>query len=142
MAEAVENASERIDQYIVDTGDWRGATLSAVRRAVLAADPGIVEEWKWMGSPAWLCDGMIAVGDAHKKKVKVTFAYGARLDDPAGLFNGDDKGATRRSIDLFEGDIVDEAGLTALVRSAIAYNRTNLKKNAGKAAKKKAASAA
>lgn len=124
------NPSERIDQYIGDLGDWRGETLAVVRTTILAAEPGIVEEWKWMGSPTWSRDGLIAVGNAHKGKVKLTFAYGARLEDPGRLFNGDDKGMTRRSIDIFERDQIDEAALQDLVRAAIAHNRTNLKKNA------------
>lgn len=131
---------ERIDQYIAELLDWRGQTLASLRKAILAADPGIVEEWKWMGSPVWSRDGLIAVGNAHKNKVKLTFAYGASLPDPDKLFNGDDKGATRRSIDIFEGHGIDERALTELVHAAIAYNRTNLKKNAAggaRAGKKK-----
>ncbi|WP_029042641.1 DUF1801 domain-containing protein [Cucumibacter marinus] len=133
---SVENPSERIDQYIADTDDWRGATLAKVRETILSADQEIVEDWKWMGSPAWSRDGLIAVGNAHKQKVKVTFAYGAKIEDPEGVFNGDDKGATRRSIDLLEADAVNVEGLRQLVRAAITYNLTHLKKNAGKAAKK------
>ncbi|PWW02060.1 hypothetical protein DFR52_102726 [Hoeflea marina] len=131
--------SERIDRYIAETAGWRGETLAHLRRAILAADPEIVEEWKWMGSPTWSRDGLIAVGNAHKAKVKLTFAHGARLPDPAGLFNGNDTGATRRSIDLFEGDGIDEAALSALVLAAIDHNRAHLKKNA--ALRAKAASA-
>lgn len=124
------NPSERIDQYIEELADWRGATLARIRKTMLAADPEIVEEWKWMGSPTWSRDGLIAVGNAHKSKVKLTFAHGARLDDPDRLFNGDDKGSTRRSIDIFESDAIDETALKNLVRAAIAYNLTSLKKNA------------
>lgn len=124
------NPSERIDQYIAEIEDWRSGTLAEARKAILAADPEIEEDWKWMGSPAWSRDGLIAVGNAHKTKVKLTFAYGASLPDPEGLFNGDDKGATRRSIDIFEGDALDAAALQTLVRAAITYNRTHLKKNA------------
>ena len=123
------NPSERIDQYIEDLADWRGGVLASIRKAMLAADPEIVEEWKWMGSPTWSCGGLIAVGNAHKGKVKLTFAYGARLPDSGRLFNGDDKGSTRRSIDIFEGDAIDETALQDLVRAAIAYNRSALKKN-------------
>jgi hypothetical protein len=119
----------KIDQAIAELGDWRGAMLSAVRTAILSAVPDIVEEWKWMGSPTWSCDGMIAVGNAHKKKVKLTFTYGAHLADPKGLFNGDDKGNTRRSIDLVEGAVLDADALKDLVVAAIAYNRAHLKKN-------------
>jgi hypothetical protein len=132
------NPSERIDQYIAELPDWRGRTLAAIRKTILAADPEIVEEWKWMGSPVWSSDGMIVVGNAHKAKVKLTFAHGARLPDPDQLFNGDDKGATRRSIDIFEGDKVDEAALQNLVRAAIERNRTNLKRKAPTGARAKA----
>jgi len=123
------NPSERIDRYIEDLADWRGGVLASIRKAMLAADPEIVEEWKWMGSPTWSCGGLIAVGNAHKGKVKLTFAHGARLEDADGLFNGDDRGNTRRSIDIFESDEIDAAALQALVQAAIAYNRTSLKKN-------------
>ncbi len=122
--------SEQIDQYIAGLADWRSKTLAGLRKTILAADAEIIEEWKWMGSPVWSRDGMIAVGNGHKNKVKLTFAYGAHLPDPEGLFNGNDTGATRRSIDLFEGDSVSESALTELVRAAIVYNRTHLKKNA------------
>lgn len=128
--------TERIDQYIEELGDWRGETLAGLRRTILAADQEIVEEWKWMGSPTWSRDGLIAVGNAHKGKVKLTFAHGARLEDRGQLFNGNDTGATRRSIDIFEGDQVDEAALQNLVRAAIAYNRTSLKKNTAATARK------
>jgi hypothetical protein len=115
--------SERIDQLIAETADWRGETLAALRGIILAADPGIVEEWKWMGSPVWERDGILAVGDPHKGKVKLTFDQGARLPDPKGLFNAGLEGAQRRAIDLFEGDEIDPAALTALVRAAVAFNQ-------------------
>ena len=124
--------SEHIDRLIAGIADWRGKTFADVRKAILAADREIVEEWKWMGSPAWSLDGLIAVGNAHKEKVKLTFAYGAALPDPDNLFNGDDKGQTRRSIDIREGESIDDEALAQLVRAAIVYNRTHLKKNAGK----------
>lgn len=126
---------QQIDDYIGKLDDWRGAVLAQVRKAVLGADADIVEEWKWMGSPTWECDGLLLVGNAHKGKVKLTFAHGAKFPDPDGLFNGKDTGATRRSIDIFEGDQLDEAALQNLVRNAITYNRTHLKKNAGKSGK-------
>ncbi|WP_193335992.1 DUF1801 domain-containing protein [Devosia beringensis] len=126
------DASDRIDQLIAETTDWRGATLAAVRAAILAADPAIVEEWKWMGSPVWSRDGMIAVGDAHKAKVKLTFAHGAQLADPDQLFNAGFEGNARRIIDYLEGDPVRGAELTALVRTAIVHNQTKLKKNVKK----------
>lgn len=124
--------TDAIDQMIADLGDWRGATLAEVRRIIRSADPAIVEEIKWMGSPTWSLDGLIVVGDAHKAKVKLTFARGAALPDPHGLFNGDDKGQTRRSIDLREGATIDETALRDLVRAAIAHNRSTLKKNKAK----------
>ena len=124
------NASEQIDQLIAGIEDWRGETFAALRKAVVAADPDIVEEWKWMGSPVWSCDGMIAVANAHKGKVKLTFAHGARLEDPEKLFNAGLEGNARRAIDFLEGDTVDAEALGRLVQAAIAFNRTKLKKNA------------
>lgn len=126
------DASEQIDELIAGITDWRGAIFAQVRKTILAADAGIVEEWKWMGSPVWSRDGMIAVANAHKGKVKLTFAHGAQLADPEGMFNAGLEGNARRAIDFLEGDAVDEAGLTALVQAAIVYNQTRLKKNAGK----------
>lgn len=126
------SAIEQIDQMIAGLDDWRGPMLAQLRQAILAADPGIVEDWKWMGSPAWSCDGLLLVGNPHKGKVKLTFAHGAHLPDPDDLFNGKDTGATRRSIDIFEGEAPDTVALQALVRAAITYNRTHLKKNARK----------
>ena len=131
-------ASQRIDQMIAELDDWRGKTLAELRKAVLGADPGIVEEWKWMGSPTWSRNGLIAVGNAHKNKVKLTFAHGASLPDPDGLFNAGLDGNARRAIDLFEGDRVATRALTALVRAAIDHNRTKLKKNASAGANKRA----
>jgi|SRR5690554_1427205 len=128
------NPSEQIDHAIDALPDWRGEMLARVRRCIVGADPEIVEDWKWMGSPAWSRDGLIAVGNAHKAKIKLTFAYGAHLPDPDGLFNGQDNGKTRRSIDIFEGDALNAAALQALVRAAISYNLANLKKNASKRA--------
>jgi hypothetical protein len=127
------NPSKQIDELIADIPDWRGKTFAAVRKTILAADPKIVEEFKWMGSPLWSRDGMIAVANAFKAKVNVTFAYGAKLPDPDKLFNSGMGGNTRRAIDYFEGDKVNERALKALVRAAIDYNQTNLKKNAPKA---------
>lgn len=123
---------EKIDAYIEKHDDWRGRGVAAVRRAMLAADDAGVEQFKWMGSPVWECDGLIGVCNDHKDKVKLTFAHGAKFDDPDGLFNGKDTGNTRRSIDWFRDDVIDEKALTALIRTAIAYNRQNLKKNAKK----------
>ena len=119
--------SENIDQLIAALTDWRGETFAAVRKTILATDGQIIVEWKWMGSPVWSRDGMIAVADAHKGKVKLTFAHGASLPDPDKLFNAGLEGNARRAIDFFEGDRIDEAGLTALVRAAIAYNQAKVK---------------
>jgi hypothetical protein len=124
------NPSERIDQMIAGLTDWRRETLVRVRRSILEADPEIVEEWKWMGSPVWYRDGMIAVGNAHKDKVKLTFYNGASLPDPDKLFNAGLDGGKWRAIDLVEGDKVDERALKNLVRAAIVYNRLKLKPKA------------
>jgi hypothetical protein len=124
------NPSQRIDQMIAGLADWRGKTFASVRKAILGADSEIIEEWKWMGSPVWSRDGMIAVANAHKGKVKVTFAHGAHLEDPDKLFNAGLGGNERREIDIFEDDKVDARALKNLVRAAIAYNQTKLKKNA------------
>lgn len=121
--------SEKIDELIAGIADWRGKTFASVRKAILAADKEIVEEWKWMGSPVWSRDGMIAVANAHKGKVKLTFAHGAKLADPDKLFNAGLEGNMRRAIDFLEGDKVDERALRALVRAAIEYNQGKLKKN-------------
>jgi len=124
------NPSERIDQLIAGLTDWRGKTLASARKAILAADRQIIEEWKWMGSPVWSRDGIIAVGNAHRDKVKLTFAHGAHLPDPGKLFNAGLGGYTWRAIDLFEGDRVDERALKNLVRDAADYNQLKLKKKA------------
>ena len=126
------NASEQIDQLIAGLTDWRGETLAAVRKCVLEADPEIIEEWKWMGSPVWSRDGIIAVGNAHKKWVKLTFDHGAHIPDPDKLFNAGLEGNQRRAIDFFEGDSVNEPALKELVRAAIAFNHDKKKKKAGK----------
>ncbi|MDF0504558.1 DUF1801 domain-containing protein [Burkholderia cenocepacia] len=122
--------SARIDALIADIADWRGKTFADLRQTILDAQAGIVEEWKWMGSPVWSCDGMIAVANAHKGKVKLTFMHGAKLPDPDQLFNDGLDGNARRAIDFFEGDRIDKRALKNLVRAAIEYNRTHLKKNA------------
>jgi hypothetical protein len=126
----VESASAFIDQLIARLIDWRGKTLAGIRKSILAADREIIEEWKWMGSPVWSRDGIIAVGNAHKDKVKLTFPHGASLPDPDKLFNADLKGNTWRAIDLFEGDKINERALKTLIRDAIAYNQIKLKKKA------------
>jgi len=130
------NPSERIDELIEDLADWRGKTLASVRKSMLEADREVVEEWKWMGSPVWSRDGMIAVANAHKDKVKVTFSHGASLPDPDNLFNAGLDGRVWRAIDLFEGDKIQTRALKKLVRSAIEYNQAKLKKNASARAKR------
>jgi hypothetical protein len=132
------NPSERIDQLIAQLTDWRGKTLASIRKIILQADPEIIEEWKWMGSPVWSRDGMIAVGNAHKDKVKLTFSHGARLPDPDKLFNAGLGGNAWRAIDLFEGDKINDRALKSLVRAAVEYNQSKLKKNAPAGSRSKA----
>lgn len=122
------NATEQIDNYISEITDWRRDTLSEVRQIIRSADPGIIEEWKWMGSPVWSCNGVICVGNAHKEKVKVTFGEGALLPDPDGLFNNGFGGNKYRAIDLYEGDKVNANALTQMVRAAIAHNNSKPKR--------------
>ena len=133
--------SERIDQLIEGITDWRGKTLADVRKVFLEAHKDMVEEWKWMGSPVWSCDGMIAVANAHKAKVKVTFSHGAQLEDPDKLFNAGLGGSAWRAIDLSEGDKVNKRALKSLVRAAIAYNQAKLKKKAPTTTRAKASKA-
>jgi hypothetical protein len=122
------NPSERIDLLIDGLTDWRGKTLASVRKTILEADREIIEEWKWMGSPVWSHDGIIAVGNAHKDKVKLTFSHGASLPDPDTIFNAGFAGNTWRAIDFFEGDKVNTRALKTLVRAAVEYNQIKLKK--------------
>jgi hypothetical protein len=124
------NPSERIDLLIDGLADWRGKTLASVRKTILEADREIIEEWKWMGSPVWSRDGIIAVGNAHKDKVKLTFSHGANLPDPQKVFNAGLQGNAWRAIDLFEGDKVNARALKNLVRAAVAYNQIKLKRKA------------
>jgi hypothetical protein len=124
------NPSERIDELIAGLTDWRGKTLAGIRKSILEADRKIIEEWKWMGSPVWSRDGIIAVGNAHKDKVKLTFSHGASLPDPDKLFNAGLAGNTWRAIDLFEGDKIDARALRDLVRAAVDYNQIKLKRKA------------
>jgi hypothetical protein len=124
------NASEKIDQLIAGITDWRGKTFAGIRKTILAADGEIIEEWKWMGSPVWSRDGIIAVANAHKGKVKLTFDYGAKLPDPQKLFNAGLEGNQRRAIDFFEGDEINERALKNLVRAAIDFNQSKSKKKA------------
>ncbi len=120
--------SERIDRLIAKLTDWRSKTFAGLRKSILEADREIIEEWKWMGSPVWSRDGIVAVANAHKGKVKLTFMYGASLPDPDKLFNAGLEGNARRAIDFFEGDRINERALKALVRAAVDYNQTRLKK--------------
>ncbi|MER9139072.1 DUF1801 domain-containing protein [Mesorhizobium sp. M0830] len=122
--------SEQIDQLIAGLTDWRGETLAGIRKTILAANPDIVEEWKWMGSPVWCLDGNILVGNAHEDKVKLTFSHGASLPDPDKLFNNGFGGKVWRAIDIFEGDKLDEDALKELVRAAIDYNQAKKKTKA------------
>jgi hypothetical protein len=122
------NPSERIDQLIEGLTDWRGKTLASIRKTILESDREIIEEWKWMGSPVWSRDGIIAVGNAHKDKVKLTFAQGASLPDPDKLFNAGLEGNRWRAIDFFEGDKINARALQNLVRAAVDYNRIKLKR--------------
>jgi hypothetical protein len=131
------NPTERIDQLIDSLHDWRGKTLATVRKTILEADGEIIEEWKWMGSPVWSRDGMIAVGNAHKDKVKLTFANGASLPDPEKLFNAGLEGNKWRAIDLFEGDKINARALKNLVRAAIDFNQDRLKRRAPAGARAK-----
>jgi hypothetical protein len=118
------NPSEQIDRLIAGLTDWRGKTFAGIRKVILEADTEIIEEWKWMGSPVWSRDGLIAVANAHKGKVKLTFAYGASLSDPDKLFNAGLEGNARRAIDFVEGDAIDEWALKNLVRAAVEHNQS------------------
>jgi len=132
------NPSERIDQLIAELTDWRGKTLASIRKSILQADREIIEEWKWMGSPVWSRDGIIAVGNAHKDKVKLTFAHGASLPDPEKLFNAGLAGNAWRAIDFFESDKINESALKTLVRAAVDYNQIILRRKAPAGARAKA----
>jgi hypothetical protein len=114
--------SQLIDQRIEELGDWRGEMLARIRQVIREAEPDVVEEWKWRGVPTWYHAGMICTGETYKDKVKVTFAKGASLDDPAGLFNSSLEGNVRRAIDFHEGDELDEKALQALIRAAVDLN--------------------
>lgn len=115
--------TEQIDQLIASLGDWRGEMLANIRACFLAADDNVTEAWKWMGSPTWVLNGNLAVANAHKEKVKVTFSHGAKLDDPDKLFNAGLTGNQWRALDIAEGDKLDKAALVAMVRRAIEFNR-------------------
>jgi len=127
-----QSASELISKKIADLGDWRGDTLARMRKLVKEADPDVLEELKWMGTPVWSHDGIICTGESYKKVVKLTFAKGASLKDPAGLFNSSLDGNVRRAIDISEGEQVDQAAFKALIREAIALNSAKKLKPAKK----------
>ena len=128
-----QSASELISERISELGDWRGKTLSRMRKLIQQADPDVVEEWKWMGTPVWSHDGIICTGESYKKVVKLTFAKGASLQDPARLFNSSLEGNVRRAIDIHEDEEVDESAFKALVREAIALNSSTKSKPKKKA---------
>jgi hypothetical protein len=128
MSESEKSPSDLIDARIAELGDWRGELLARLRAIILAAVPDVVEEWKWRGVPVWYRDGMICTGETYKTVVKLTFAKGASLDDPAKLFNSSLDGNVRRAIDFAEGAEVDEAALTELVRAAAALNGAKKKR--------------
>jgi len=117
-----QSASELIDKSIAELGDWRGETLSRMRKLIKEADPDVVEEWKWMGTPVWSRDGIICTGESYKAIVKLTFAKGASLQDPAKLFNASLDGNVRRAIDIHEGEEIDAGAFKALIRAAVALN--------------------
>ena len=123
-----KDAAKLIDQRIEELGDWRGETLARIRQLIHDADPEIQEEWKWMGTPVWSHDGDVCTGESYKQVVKLTFAQGAKLPDPAGLFNSSLEGSTRRAIDIREGDKVDVRAFKALVKAAVAQNGARAKK--------------
>ena len=124
-SQRVESASRLIDARIRELGDWRGEMLSRLRTLIQQADPKVVEEWKWMGTPVWSHDGLICTGETYKSAVKMTFAKGASLDDPSGLFNSSLEGRVRRAIDFREGDKVNEKALKTLIRAAVALNKSS-----------------
>ena len=131
------NASKMIDGRIKELGDWRGETLAKVRRLIHEADPDVVEEWKWMGTPVWSHDGILCTGETYQSVVKLTFASGASLEDPARLFNSSLEGNVRRAIDIRESDTIDEAAMKSLIRAAVALNLEKKQEKKKKKAKKR-----
>jgi hypothetical protein len=129
---ASQSASELISKRIAELGDWRGETLGRMRKLIKEADPDVVEEWKWMGTPVWSHDGIICTGESYKNVVKLTFAKGASLNDPARLFNASLEGNVRRAIDIHEGEEFDESAFKALDRRAVALNRSGKSKKKAK----------
>ena len=132
-AAKAQSASERITTRIAELDDWRGKTLGRMRKLIKEADPNVVEEWKWMGTPVWSDDGIICTGESYKKVVKLTFAKGASLKDPTGLFNSSLDGNVRRAIDIKEGEEIDAGAFKALVREAVALNHSSKSKTSKKA---------
>src|SRR5216110_1701793 len=128
-----QSAAELISKKIAELGDWRGETLGRMRKLIKEADPDVVEEWKWMGTPVWSHDGIICTGESYKEVVKLTFAKGASLEDPDRLFNSSLDGNVRRAIDIREGEKVDEPAFKALIRAAIALNTSSKKAKAKRA---------
>lgn len=128
-----QSASELISKRITELGDWRGKILGRMRKLIKEAEPGIIEEWKWMGTPVWSHDGIICTGESYKNVVKLTFAKGASLKDPARLFNSSLDGNARRAIDIHEGEDVDESAFKALIRQAVAFNNAGKSKLSKKA---------
>src|SRR4051794_1190932 len=133
-----ESASELISKRIAELGDWRGETLSRMRKLIKEAEPDVVEEWKWMGTPVWSHDGIICTGESYKSVVKLTFAKGASLQDPAKLFNSSLDGNVRSAIDIHQGEKVDAGAFKALIRAAVALNTSGGKASGGKARPKRA----
>ena len=128
MTKKDESPSELIDARIEELGDWRGKTLARMRTLIKQADPEVVEEWKWRGVPVWSHEGQLCTGETYKSIVKLTFAKGASLDDPAGLFNSSLEGNTRRAIDIHEGEKIDEKAFKSLIRAAVALNESSRRK--------------
>ena len=128
-----QSASELISKRIAELGDWRGETLNRMRKLIKKSDPAVLEEWKWMGTPIWSHDGIICTGESYKNVVKLTFAKGASLKDPARLFNSSLEGNVRRAIDIHEGEEVDESAFKTLVRQAVALNSSGKLKSSKKA---------
>jgi len=126
------SAAELISERIAELDDWRGKTLARMRKLIRAADPDVVEEWKWRGTPIWSHDGIICTGESYKSVVKLTFAKGASLKDPARLFNSSLEGNTRRAIDIHEGETVNESSFKALIREAVTLNKAGKSKPAKK----------
>ncbi|WP_104666249.1 DUF1801 domain-containing protein [Ensifer adhaerens] len=136
VADEAASASKQIDARIAELGDWRGATLARIRKLIKEADPDVVEEWKWRGVPVWEHAGIICTGETYKAVVKMTFAKGAALQDPTGLFNSSLEGNVRRAIDIHEGEAIDEEALKALILAAVELNLSVQTSRSGRSRKK------